>query len=372
MNAHLDKMTPERRAAADQRVKEEMAAEMAKGLTEQEAYNRGVVGVADQLLSLVEWYDKREREALKAWGPGNWRDWPPEKLDAKGHERPEIMRAALERLLATGFESLGDAAPFIGGDAKAMQFSELLCSTIDPYTLAKLAINTARKNFTNRRQRERDHGIHLGDGTGFVPDESTNTEREALLERVGDSLTNLERSLLKLRLEGFSCREIEEGTAARGYKVDRREVARIWRSIEEKLRTSGVEPERSWRLQLPHSPALNPGGAMREVPKDPDDNYNNAPDGSPDHADTALRERNRTLDRDARRRRPATEAELQECRDAMAAVDARAGGPPINGDTHARVIPGALTAHYKLVEQIERGIKPCGRHASAEQDEEEA
>jgi hypothetical protein len=247
----------------------------------------------------------------------------------------------------------------------------MMRSDVDAWTLTGRAINTSRKNTTNRRKWEREHGTHYGDGTGFVPDNTANTERDALLERVGDSLndllTDLERPLFNLVIQEFSFREIEKGTEARGHKVDRREISEIWRGIEEKLRAklqaSGVDPESSWRERIPHDPEFNPGGVMREMPKKNADEQaeqlgRSEFDDQDRIAQVAQWERNRTLDRDARQRRPATEAELQEIRDAVAAVKER-----------RERAAGALSRHYREVEKIERGIKPRGRHASAERDE---
>jgi hypothetical protein len=287
-------------------------------------YNRSAVKKADDYISAIEWFDYREREALKAWGPGNWRNWDPGMLDAAGHERPEIIRAALLRLLSTGFECLGKGGLFIGCDETDMRLSAFMLSAT-PLLLTKRAVNTARKNFTNRKQWERDRGTQLGEGDEFVPDNVSNTERDALWERAASVLTGTELSLCSLLLQGHSLRDIEAGTAKAGGKVDRRELARMIRGIGEKLRAAGVDPESLWRDQLPHSERFNPGGVMREIPKDPDDNYNNAKaiKGSPD-PDETQRERNHVLDRMERRAaRPATEAELREGRDAIAAVDAR-------------------------------------------------
>jgi hypothetical protein len=377
MSAHLDKMTSARIEAALRHAEKQVAAAMAKGLSWQEAYNRGCVDIKGRLLALAE-QDRREREALRQWGPANWRD-PKGPNTIINHDRANIIGDALEDLCSTDYEVIA-AFLSIPSLATDQRLSKMMRSDDDAYTLAKRAINTARINYRNRRQRERDHGTHYGAGTGFVPDNTANTEREALLERVGDTLsdtlTDLERSLLKLRLEGYSDREIEKGTAARGYKVDRREVAKIWSGIEEKLQAklqaAGVDPESSWRDQLPHHERFNPGGVQREK-HDSDDgatmDFERAKWWSPASPEqTALWGRNRTLDRDARQRRPATEAELQECRDAMAAVDARVGSNDVSS-ADVRVIPGALSKHYRDVEKIERGIKPRGRHASAERGE---
>lgn len=338
-------MTPERlKSLTDDEIIKRMSADL-DWRPFQAEYNRRVVAFNARALSQVERFDFREREKLKEWGPD---------------DRHEIIGDALERLTRTGNEGIAEIAPILGALETAQQFSEMLCSTLDPYTLAKRAVNTARINYTNRRPLERERQSDLPDDDQ-LRDRGANTERDALLERAGSSLTDLERSLLKLRLEGHSFRDIEEGTAARGWKVDRREISEIWGDIEAKLQASGVDPESSWRLQAHSSKKKNADEQAEQLGQSIYDDQDRI-------AQLSMRERSRTLDRDARRnRRPATEAELQECRDAMAAVDARVGGDDVR-TTHARVVPGALSEHYREVEKIMRDITPSGRHASAEQD----
>lgn len=299
-------MTPLQRAA------ENIAAEMAKGLSEQEAFNRCVVELVDRALELVELCDKRERKKLRQWGPD---------------DRAIIISNAFARLCATGTEGV----PMLAGAARAMQLSEFLTSSEDAYTLARRAINSARISLGNERRRRQD----LGEHAERAVDGAADTARDALLERAARVLSDQERSLLRLRLHGYSFRAIEEGTARAGWKVDRREVAQIWRGVEQKLRAEVSAQPESWESQLPRSP-LNPSGVIREASKD--DGYQGetvwGTDDPAEAADLYQRDTFRLADR--RAERPATAEELQEARDAAAAVDARVG------KSLARVVLGVL------------------------------